>query len=61
LHEIGINERAMFPDLEGVGKQIAWEWKSIEVPAGKVKAAARKRVNRNSDASSSSGTGSDGQ
>ena len=25
LNQIGINERAMFPDLEGLGKHIAWE------------------------------------
>ena len=47
LNEIGINERAMFPDLEGVGRHIAWEWKSRAVPQGEQKAAKRKRFDRN--------------
>jgi hypothetical protein len=47
LNEIGINERTMFPDLEGVGKHIAWEWKSREVPPGRQKASKRKRFDRN--------------
>jgi hypothetical protein len=46
LNEIGINERAMFPDLEGVGKHIAWEWKSPVIPPGRQKAAKRKRFDR---------------
>jgi len=47
LNEIGINERAMFPDLEGLGRHIAWEWKSRSVPAGKKKGTKRIRFVRN--------------
>lgn len=53
LNEIGINERAMFPDLEGVGKHIAWEWKTRDIPPGGEKAAKRKRFNRNTKTSAS--------
>jgi len=28
LNEMGINGKAMFPGLEGLGKHIAWEWES---------------------------------
>jgi hypothetical protein len=28
LNQIGINERALFPDLEGLGKHIGWEWRA---------------------------------
>jgi hypothetical protein len=48
LNEIGINERAMFPDLAGVGKHICWEWKHRDVPPGSQKAEKRKRFDRNS-------------
>jgi len=48
LHLIGINERSLFPDLEGLGKHIAWEWQTPEVPAGKEKATTRRiRFQRN--------------
>jgi len=47
LNQIGINERAMFPDLEGLGRHIAWEWKSRVTPAGQRKAAKRIRFLRN--------------
>lgn len=47
LNEIGINERAMFPDLEGLGKHIAWEWKSRRVPEGEKKGVTRIRFLRN--------------
>jgi hypothetical protein len=33
LNQLGINERAMFPDLEGLGKHIAWEWKTRLEPS----------------------------
>lgn len=46
LNQIGINGRAMFPDLEGLGKHIAWEWKSRTVPVGMKKAAKRVRFVR---------------
>jgi hypothetical protein len=42
LNQIGINERAMFPDLEGLGKHIAWEWKARVVPPGEKKATIRR-------------------
>ena len=47
LNQIGINERTMFPDLEGLGKHIAWEWKSRSIPKGKQKATRRLRFLRN--------------
>ncbi len=47
LNQIGINEGAMFPDLEGLGKHIAWEWKTRVVPAGKKKGTKRVRFGRN--------------
>ena len=48
LHLIGINERSLFPDLEGLGKHIAWEWQIPEVPKGKEKATIRRiRFQRN--------------
>jgi hypothetical protein len=47
LYEIGISERAMFPDLEGLGKHIAWEWKSRQVTAGAKKGTKRIRFIRN--------------
>ncbi len=60
LNEIGINEKAMFPDLEGVGKHIAWEWKSREIGPGEQKALKRKRFDRSAaKASSSRGTASE--
>lgn len=43
LNQIGINERAMFPDLEGLGKHIAWEWKTRVVPKGTGKGVRRIR------------------
>ncbi|MGO9516900.1 MAG: FRG domain-containing protein [Candidatus Korobacteraceae bacterium] len=46
LNDIGINEKAMFPDLEGLGRQIAWEWKSREIGPGEQKAIKRKRFDR---------------
>lgn len=53
LNQIGINERTMFPDLEGLGKHIAWEWKSRAVPEGKEKATTRRvRFLRNPKVSS---------
>ena len=47
LNQIGINERAMFPDLEGLGRHIAWEWKTRAVIPGETKAARRVRFLRN--------------
>jgi len=41
LNEIGINGRAMFPDLEGLGKHIAWEWKSRSV-ASRTKVGSKR-------------------
>jgi hypothetical protein len=52
LNQIGINERAMFPDLEGLGKHIAWEWKNRAVPAGEKKGSKRVRFLRNPKISS---------
>lgn len=46
LNEIGISERAMFPDLEGLGRHLAWVWKSRKIPAGKKKALKRLRFER---------------
>jgi hypothetical protein len=46
LNQIGVNERAMFPDLEGLGRHIAWEWKSRATPARK-KNVRRIRFLRN--------------
>ena len=46
LHQIGINEQAMFPDLEGLGKHIAWEWKSRIAPSGMEKGTRRLRFLR---------------
>jgi len=46
LNEIGINEGAMFPDLEGLGRHLAWEWKSRNIPTGKKKGTRRLRVER---------------
>lgn len=46
LNEIGIHEAAMFPDLEGLGAHIAWEWKSRSVPAGKKRGTRRLRFVR---------------
>jgi len=47
LNHIGINERAMFPDLEGLGKHIAWEWRTHVIPPGAKKATKRIRFLRN--------------
>lgn len=47
LNNIGINERAMFPDLEGLGRHIAWEWKSPAVPQGQRKGSKRIRFLKN--------------
>ena len=47
LNQIGINERAMFPDLEGLGRHIAWEWKTRTAIPGETKAARRVRFLRN--------------
>jgi hypothetical protein len=47
LNQIGINERSMFPDLEGLGRHIAWEWQSRLVPPGEKKAVKRLRFFRN--------------
>jgi hypothetical protein len=52
LNEIGINERAMFPDLEGLGKHIAWEWKTRVLPSGAKRSAKRVRFLRNPKTSS---------
>jgi len=27
LNSLGVNQRSLFPDLEGLGKHISWEWK----------------------------------
>jgi hypothetical protein len=51
LNQIGINERAMFPDLEGLGKHIAWEWKSRTVPLGMKKGTKRVRFVRHPEVS----------
>jgi len=29
LDDIGINHRVLFPDLEGLGKHLSWEWKGF--------------------------------
>lgn len=47
LNNIGINERSMFPDLEGLGRHIAWEWKSRITPEGQKKSLKRIRFLRN--------------
>lgn len=47
LNNIGINESAMFPDLEGLGRHIAWEWKSRLTPHGQRKASKRMRSMKN--------------
>lgn len=54
LNQIGLNERAMFPDLEGLGKHIAWEWKARLLTAGQQKAVKRVRFLRNPRAASRS-------
>ncbi len=46
LNEIGISERAMFPDLEGLGRHIAWEWKTRSVRAGQKRGKKRLRFVR---------------
>jgi len=45
LNQIGINGRAMFPDLEGLGKHIAWEWKT-RTQSNVSKATSRVRLSR---------------
>jgi hypothetical protein len=47
LNQMGINERAMFPDLEGLGRHITWEWKSRSDFPGTKRAAKRLRFSRN--------------
>jgi hypothetical protein len=29
LDDIGINHRILFPDLQGLGAHLSWEWKSF--------------------------------
>jgi len=45
LNQLGFNQRSLFPDLEGLGKHIAWEWGS---PVGSddrsVSTTPRRRV-----------------
>ncbi len=47
LNSIGINERSMFPDLEGLGRHIAWEWRSRMTLDGQRKSSKRVRFLRN--------------
>lgn len=47
LNQIGINEQSMFPDLEGLGKHISWEWKTRLAEQGEEKVSSRMRVQRN--------------
>jgi hypothetical protein len=47
LDQIGINEGTMFPDLDGLGKHIAWEWKTRIVPSGLKMSSGRSRGIRN--------------
>ena len=51
LNQIGINGRAMFPGLEGLGKHISWEWKSRSVPLGMKKGTKRVRFVRQPEVS----------
>jgi len=44
LNQIGFNERSMFPDLEGLGKHIAWEWRRRSPESGVRKYSRRVRV-----------------
>jgi hypothetical protein len=46
LNQIGVNERAMFPDLEGLGKHIAWEWKTRGALERTNKGTSRARLTR---------------
>jgi hypothetical protein len=46
LNQMGVNERAMFPDLEGLGRHITWEWKSRSVPRGMTRGSRRERFVR---------------
>jgi hypothetical protein len=46
LNEIGISERAMFPDLEGLGRHLGWEWRTRSVPKGKKRGVRRLRFLR---------------
>lgn len=48
LNQIGINERSMFPDLEGLGRHICWEWKCREALGGNKRSSQRKRSLRSS-------------
>ena len=47
LNQIGINEGTMFPDLDGLGKHIAWEWKTRVMASGAKKSSGRSRAIRN--------------
>jgi hypothetical protein len=29
LDDLGINHRTLFPDLEGLGAHLSWEWKGF--------------------------------
>jgi hypothetical protein len=29
LDDLGINHRILFPDLEGLGAHLSWEWKTF--------------------------------
>lgn len=47
LNTLGVNQRSLFPDLEGLGQYIAWEWK---LPSGseaiRISSSAHRRALR---------------
>jgi len=49
LNTLGVNQRSLFPDLEGLGQYISWEWK---LPSGseaiRVSSSATRRAQRSS-------------
>jgi hypothetical protein len=58
LNSLGVNQRSLFPDLEGLGQHIAWEW---EFPSGteaiRTASSPRRRFPEESGAKSPTGVG----
>lgn len=44
LNSLGINQRSLFPDMEGLGQYISWEWRFQSGVATRVSLNSPRRV-----------------